>query len=263
MINFLKFKNLYLIASLLAVILSISAIIFWGLKPGLDFKGGIVASYKLPDGTIENVKKIGADLDEIESVKNAYFSLNAQEISFEVVGPLIGGETLTKTYIAILLSVALLLFWITFQFRSFKFGLAAVLATFHDIIILLGIFALLGHLINVEIDFLFVTAVLTTLSFSVHDTIVVFDRIREKQRVYVKGINSFSDLLNSALTETLVRSINNSLTIIFMLLSLVLFGGQTTFWFAIALLVGVILGTYSSAFVAVPILSLVESLRRK
>jgi len=115
----------------------------------------------------------------------------------------------------------------------------------------IGSFAIWGHFFKAEIDFLFVTALLTTLSFSVHDTIVVYDRIRESQKRYGGEIE---DLANKALSETMVRSLNNSFTIMFMLIALVLMGGTTTVWFATALLIGTVLGTYSSPFVAVPLL---------
>jgi len=122
---------------------------------------------------------------------------------------------------------------------------------FHDSFILIGSYSILGHFFGAEVDFLFVTALLTTLSFSVHDTIVVFDRIRE----IGKGDREATpDVANRALTETMVRSLNNSFTIIFMLMALLLLGGTTIKWFAVALLVGTILGTYSSPFVAVPLL---------
>ena len=156
------------------------------------------------------------------------------------------------------------MFWVAIQFKSIKFGISATLATLHDSLILIGGFSLLGHFMNVEIDFLFVTAVLTILSFSVHDTIVVYDRIREKQRKYDPVIGSdITKIANSALTETMVRSLNNSFTIIFMLLSLVLIGGDSVRWFAVALLIGTISGTYSSPFVAVPILVTWEELEKK
>ena len=130
----------------------------------------------------------------------------------------------------------------------------------HDTLMLIGGFSILGHFFGAEIDFLFVTAALTILSFSVHDTIVVFDRIREKQK---KEGGELINVVNSAITETMNRSLNNSFTIIFMLLSLVLLGGDTIRWFAIALLIGTISGTYSSPFVAVPLLITWERLEKK
>jgi preprotein translocase subunit SecF len=160
----------------------------------------------------------------------------------------------------LIISAGGILLWIAYQFKSIKFGIAATLATLHDTLVLLGMFSLLGHFFGAEIDFLFVTAALTILSFSVHDTIVVFDRLRE-QRKKIGG--DLKDLANTALTETMVRSLNNSFTIIFMLVALILMGGESIKWFAVALLVGTASGTYSSPFVAVPILVAWEEMEKK
>jgi preprotein translocase subunit SecF len=131
---------------------------------------------------------------------------------------------------------------------------------FHDSLVLIGSFALLGHFFGVEIDFLFVTALLTILSFSVHDTIVNYDRVRELKR---KFGGSLYDLANKATSETMVRSLNNSFTIIFMLVALILLGGETIRWFAVALLIGTISGTYSSPFVSVAILVTWDEIQKK
>jgi preprotein translocase subunit SecF len=157
-----------------------------------------------------------------------------------------------------------ILLWVALQFKSLKFGASAIIAMFHDSFILIGTFSLLGHFMQVEVDFLFITALLTTLSFSVHDTIVVYDRIRESQKVHAGDLK---DLANRAISETMVRSLNNSFTIIFMLVALVLLGGTTIKWFAVALFIGTILGTYSSPFVAVPLLvtwdEIIKKIRRR
>ena len=173
------------------------------------------------------------------------------ELRFETVGPTIGPELVKKTIYAISFASLGILLWVAIQFKSIKFGVSAILAMFHDSFILIGSFSLLGYFFSVETDFLFVTALLTTLSFSVHDTIVVFDRIRESQKT---SGDEFLDLGNRAISETMVRSLNNSFTIIFMLVALVLLGGTTIKWFAVALFIGTVLGTYSSPFVAVPLL---------
>ena len=147
-----------------------------------------------------------------------------------------------------------------YQFKSIKFGISATLATLHDSLVLLGMFSLFGHFFGAEVDFLFVTAMLTILSFSVHDTIVVYDRIRESQKKFSGNIY---ELANKALSETMVRSLNNSFTIMFMLIALILMGGETVKWFSVALLVGTISGTYSSPFVAVPILVTWDEIQKK
>jgi preprotein translocase subunit SecF len=151
--------------------------------------------------------------------------------------------------------------YLTFQFKELRFGISAVLAMVHDSLILISAFSWLGFLMGVEVDVLFVTAVMTTLSFSVHDTIVVFDRIRELRRNNPRV--EFETLVNTAVLQTLARSLNNSMTIIIMLLALVLLGGDTIRWFAVALLIGAITGTYSSTFTAVPLLLVWEEFKTK
>ena len=157
-----------------------------------------------------------------------------------------------KTGVAVGLAVVGILLYVAWAFKNMRYGVSAIIALTHDVLVVIGTFAILGKFMSVEVDSLFVTAVLTTMSFSVHDTIVVFHRIRELQ--HRKAGSSFKDQINLALTETMGRSLNNSLTIIFMLLALFLMGGETVRWFVFALLVGTISGTYSSPFVATPIL---------
>ena len=157
-----------------------------------------------------------------------------------------------KTIIAVVLAAGFILFYVASRFKDKKFGVCAILAMFHDTLILLGSFSILGHFYNVEIDTLFVTAVLTILSFSVHDTVVVYDRIRESSNLFPKV--GFKEIVNKAVAETLNRSIINSVTIIFMLLALLLFGGEAIRWFVLALLIGTVSGTYSSTFTAAPLL---------
>ena len=171
---------------------------------------------------------------------------------FESIGPTLGKELLTKTLVAILLSAGGILIYVAWRFRGGKYGICANLAMIHDSLVLIGSFSLLGHFRGMEIDTLFVTALLTILSFSVHDTIVVYDRIRESLRKYPK--ENFESIANRSINETMGRSINNSLTIIFMLLALTIFSGVTLKPFALALLIGTITGTYSSPFTAVPLL---------
>jgi preprotein translocase subunit SecF len=177
-----------------------------------------------------------------------------QELRFETVGPTLGRELMQKTVAAIIIAALFIMGYVAYRFKEFKYGLSAILAMFHDSLIVLGVFSLLGRYYGVEVDTLFVTAILTTLSFSVHDTIVVFNRIKEKKARFIT-LNP-ATAINVAISETLARSINNSLTIIFMLLALILFGGDSIRWFVVALLVGTISGTYSSPFVAGPLLLL-------
>lgn len=258
--NWMKYRWLYLLLSGTLIIVGTFSMLKWGFKVGIDFTGGVVAEYKFPDGATKVFRyKVMSDT-EIEKIKADFKKQNATEISFESVGPSIGPELIRKTIYALLISAVAILLWIAYQFNSLKFGISATLATLHDTLILLGSFSLFGHFYGAEVDFLFVTAVLTILSFSVHDTIVVFDRIREMRK---KGGGEMIDMANNALSETMVRSLNNSFTIIFMLIALILMGGESTKWFSVALLVGTISGTYSSPFVAVPILVTWDEVSKK
>jgi len=153
---------------------------------------------------------------------------------------------------AVASAAVFILTYIAYQFKEKMYGVCAILAMFHDTLILLGSFSLLGKFFGVEVDTLFVTAVLTTLSFSVHDTVVTYDSIRNAVKQNPK--TKFSELINIAINQTLIRNLNNSLTIIFMLLALTLLGGPTIRFFSVALLIGTIAGTYSSTFIATPLL---------
>ncbi len=260
MIRWMKYRWLYFIISGLFLLVGIFSLLTWGLKPGIDFTGGINAEYKFPNGETKTFKYGLLTKDDLEKIRLDFKNQGATEISFDNVGPTIGPELIKKTIYALIISASLILVWVAFQFKSIKFGVSATLATLHDCLILLGTFSIFGHFFGTEIDFLFVTALLTVLSFSVHDTIVVYDRIRESQK---KVGGSIYDLANKALSETMVRSLNNSFTIIFMLVALILMGGETVKWFAVALLVGTISGTYSSPFVAVPILVTWDEINNK
>ena len=290
--NWLRFKLIYYLTSLTLIGIGLFSLINWGLKLGVDFTGGAILEYRI-EGEIstEDIAKnleekelevssiqtfgentylfrfppIGQEEKEkIQSVLQEATDAEVTELRFENVGPSIGPELVKKTVYAIAIAAVAILFWVAIQFKSIKFGTSAILAMFHDSFILIGSFAFLGHFLGAEVDFLFVTALLTTLSFSVHDTIVVYDRIRESQR---KIDGSLTELANRAISETMVRSLNNSFTIIFMLVALILMGGTTIKWFATALLIGTVLGTYSSPFVAVPLLvtwdELAAKIRRK
>ena len=283
MIRFMKLKWLYFLLSSLVIIPGLVSLLLFGLKPSIDFTGGTLWELKFTK-TIEankydeiknSVKETGFEISSIQgsgensilvrmkpitqeeaiSVKTVIaekLEEMPQEIRFETVGPILGQELIIKTLIAILLGASFITGYVAYVFKNVKFGVCAILAMFHDSLVLLGIFSLLGHFLGVEVDTLYVTAVLTVLSFSVHDTVVVYDRIRESQK-RLSGV-SFEDLADKAVTETLSRSLNNSLTIIFMLMALFLLGGETIKWFVVALLIGTISGTYSSAFTAVPLL---------
>ncbi|HNW09009.1 MAG TPA: protein translocase subunit SecF [bacterium] len=180
------------------------------------------------------------------------------EQRFESVGPIVGQELKQKTWLAIFLATLMIVAYIAYAFRkvskpvaSWKFGVAAILALIHDILIVTGLFSLLGHFAGVEVDSLFITALLTILGFSVHDTIVVFDRTRENLSKRYSG--NFEQVVNDSINQTISRSINTSLTTLLALFALYFGGGDTITNFVLALIVGMVIGTYSSIFVASPI----------
>lgn len=291
MINFMKYKLIYFVISLFFLIPSAFYLINYSLKPAVDFTGGTLLEISIKPthveaitvNLVEDITKEVVDLYSIQTTGDNTFIIRAQEfdqsknqtlqqafsdsigepeeISFSTLGPTLGKELIRKTLIGVSLAAGFILLYVTIRFKDKKYGVCAILAMLHDTFILLGTFAFLGATQAVEVDALFVTAVLTILSFSVHDTIVVYDRIRETQATNPKM--PYTDLVNKAVTETLGRSVNNSLTIIFMLLSLYLLGGETTKWFIFALLIGTISGTYSSTFTAAPLLVLWEQIKSK
>jgi len=251
MINWMKYRLSYLIISSVVIGAGLFSLIKWGLPVGIDFTGGVIAEYKFSNGENKTFRYGVLSKEESEKIRQDFKNQNAEEIRFESVGPSVGPDLVKKTIIALVISASGILLWIAYRFKSFKFGISAVLGMLHDSAVLIGSFSLLGHFFGAEIDFLFVTALLTILSFSVHDTIVNYDRIRESQR---KFGGDLYDLANKATSETMVRSLNNSFTIIFMLVALILLGGESIRWFAMALLIGTVSGTYSSPFVSVAIL---------
>ena len=287
--QFLRYSKWFFFLSLLVIVPGVYSLIRYGLRPSIDFTGGTLLEVRLPEGaelTRDNIAAVlppdfqlatlqqsGANQFQLKGneLSNAarqslLAGLQAQFTSVEVlrsetIGPTLSAELLRKTLNAVVLVAALITCYIWYRFRELRYGVCATIAMFHDTLVLLGSFSLLGHLYGVEADVLFVTALLTTLSFSVHDTIVVYDRIRELRRKYVR--HSYVEILDAAVTETLTRSINNSVTIALMLLSLSLLGGATVRWFAIALLIGTVTGTYSSPFTAVPLLGLWDTVQRR
>lgn len=183
----------------------------------------------------------------------------ASEKSFQYIGPSIGQELRNATELAIALALVAITLYIAFAFRkvskpvsSWKYGITSLIALFHDVLIPIGIFSVLGHFYNVEITIPIVAALLTILGFSVHDTIVIFDRIREN--ILRRGMGQFEDTVNWSLTQTLGRSISTVLTVEFVLVALYFFGGETLKYFALALIIGITSGAYSSIFIASPLL---------
>jgi preprotein translocase subunit SecF len=184
--------------------------------------------------------------------------------TFDSIGPILGTEALRKAYVSIALVILGIVLFITFAFRkvsqpisSWKYGLTAIIALVHDVLIPIGVFSILGHFAGYEVDTLFVTALLVILGFSVHDTIVVFDRIRENLRLApIK--KPFMTVVGESISQTMVRSINTSMTTLIALVVLYILGGSTTEHFSLALIIGIAAGTYSSIFIASSLLVTIE-----
>lgn len=190
------------------------------------------------------------------------------ENRFESIGPVIGQELKSKAVWAIGIAIVIIILFIAFAFRkvskpvaSWKYGIGAIIALTHDVLIVTGVFAVLGHFLNYEVDILFVTALLTILGYSVNDTIVVYDRTREN--LIYNPQTTFEDTVNKSVNETIARSVNTGLTTLLVLLTLYFLGGATIKNFVLALMIGTVIGTYSSIFVASPLLVVWQQLKRK
>ncbi len=215
--------------------------------------------------TVLEVLKISSSMDEanISNSQNASTSVASLK-TFDSIGPILGAESLRKALVSIVLVILGIVLFITFAFRkvsepvsSWKYGLVAIVALVHDVIIPTGVFSILGHYAGYEIDTLFVTAILVILGFSVHDTIVVFDRVRENLRNY-SAKKPFVEVVGESINQTLVRSVNTSLTTLIALLVLYFVGGSATEHFSLALIIGIAAGTYSSIFVGSALLVTIE-----
>jgi preprotein translocase subunit SecF len=282
-INFVRFIPFYFTLSAIVLGAGIFSLLRWGLRPSVDFVGGSLVEVTVEpkedavvsESTIrDSLSSIEVDANTVQSSGEQTWTVRTKSqeedltkkltnvlterlgatelVRFESVGPTLGRELLKKTLVGILLSAGGILLYVAWRFKGGRYGVCAILAMLHDSLVVIGAFSLLGHFYGIEVDTLFVTALLTILSFSVHDTIVVYDRIRENLRSAVT--EDFETIVNKSVTETMRRSINNSLTILFMLVALTVWGGTTIRPFAFALLIGTITGTYSSPFTAVPLL---------
>lgn len=276
----MRFKLVYFLISLAVILPGAVSLALFGLNPSVDFTGGTLWEIKVnSEQSTVNSEGITNIFEEpgfsaevqssgerqflirtvpLDSTQRAYLAQKIRdeageftEIRFETLGPRLGEELLRKALLAAVLATLTILLYVAYRFKNLAYGATAILAMLHDTLILFGVFSLLGRFAGVEVGTLFVIAVLTTLSFSVHDTIIVFDRIREIRRISSLGLE---EAVDQAVGETLVRSLNNSLTIVFMLLALFALGGESLKWFVFALLVGTVSGTYSSTFNAAPLL---------
>lgn len=294
-------KNLtyfFIIPAALSV-LSILAIVLWGLKPGIDLSGGSLLQVTYPAGRppIEMVRQAvgGLGLGEVRVQESGEFSYilrqhdltpeekntllqplrnlgEMEEQQYTSVGPVIGAELLQKGLIALALVTVCIILFIAFAFRgvskpvaSWKYGVVAIITLAHDVLIPAGLFAFLGHINGAEVDSLFIVGLLTILGISINDTIVVFDRIRENLRLNDENRKreAFDEVVGRSIMQTLARSINTSLTVVIVLAALFVLGPSTTKDFALTLIVGMIAGTYSSIFLASPLLVAWEKIQRR
>ncbi|TAK88873.1 protein translocase subunit SecF [Patescibacteria group bacterium] len=284
--NIIGRRKLWYAISLAIIVPGAISLMLHGLKLGIDFRGGqlmevqggveqvevlrIADQQQLKDVTVisagnNTLIRYRSSSDDVKRQQLDRQTLSSQlqgsghpEVRYENVGPSVSADITKKAVISIALASLAIVLYIAFAFRnvpppmtSWNFGVTAIITMLHDAFLLLGVFSLLGVFFEVEIDALFVTAILTVIGFSVHDTIVVFDRIRENLR---RQRGEFEQIVNNSILETLARSLNTSLTVLLTLLALYLFGGQSIQQFVLALLIGIAAGTYSSIFNAAPLL---------
>jgi preprotein translocase subunit SecF len=286
MLNILRRRYWYFGISMLVMIPGILAVAMWGIPLAIDFTGGSKLEIKIEgdinlstssistilddNGFSDNIVQIADNdiviirtktMDDLSKgvVIEAFedeFGLDVELLSFESVGPVIGREVAGRAVQAVGIAALGILSYVTYAFRgvknSFRYGVCAIAALLHDATIVIGLTAILGQYFDWEVDALFLTALLTVIGFSVHDSIVVFDRIRENLSRYRRA--EYESVVNLSVVQTLDRSINTQLTALFTLFALALFGGDSIFHFVVTMMIGLFSGTYSSLFNAAPIL---------
>ena len=287
-----KKKTVWLLVSALLLIPGILSLIFWGLPLGIDFRGGGSAEWKFENAITEESLRIALTEQGIlegfsvsKSGDNSVFvkflpitegeyrksfkDINdklgpIEELTFENVGPSVSQDLTRKAVTAVIVASLFILIYLAYVFRgvsapvsSWRFGVIALIALIHDLAISIGIFSILAHFFNFEVNSSMITAVLTIMGFSVHDTIVVFDRIRENlHHNKPETIEEFERVADSSLIQTINRSLGTSLTLIFTLIALLLLGGESIRAFIVMMTIGVAVGTYSSIFTATPLLTI-------
>jgi preprotein translocase subunit SecF len=289
--NPINYRKWWYLLSLIIIIPGTISLVLFGLKSSIDFTGGTLieiegtkdkgkieeitkeAKFNNANVTItnkgliirskpiteENHKKFKIDLNKIKNVK---------EVRIETVGPSISKEITRRAFISVILASVLIVIYLAISFRrvpkpanSWSFGVTAVLGILHDALVLLGIFSILGHFFNVEVDPLFITAMLTVIGFSVHDTVVIYDRIREN---LIKGTSeTFEEVVNRSVVEMLDRDISTSFLAWIIVFILYLFGGSTIKYFLLTMVIGIISGTYSSIFNSASLMVTWQSLKEK
>ena len=277
-------RKIFVTISAILVTASIVALSLWGLNFGIDFTGGSLLELKF-EGQAPSATEIRTELADLnlnslsvqatddnsiifrfkDESKQAYSSIKNtvgekytfEELRYDVVGPSIGKELKSKSFNTTLIVLVMIVLYIAFAFRkvskpvsSWNYGIAAIIALAHDVLIVLGVFAFLGKFYGTEVNTPFIAAILTVLGYSVNDTIIVFDRIREN---LPKSQDSFIATIGKSINQTLTRSINTSFTTLLALLAIIIFGGASIKEFVVALAIGIFVGTYSSIFVASPI----------
>ena len=283
MINFVKHSKIYYIFSAVLLAVSLFSLLFFGLKWGIDFTGGSIIEVEFSESVLDNAtaKQQLADLNLGEVIvqptgeKGIILRLksvdeethgkileklgNVQERRFEAIGPIIGQELTKKTRVAVVLALLSIIIYITFAFaklswpmKSWQYSIAALLALFHDILIPLGAFAVLGRFYGAEMTIPIIAALLTVLGYSINDTVVVYDRIREN--LLKRKFSTFEETVNQSLNQTLSRSINTVVTVLLTLFAIYFFGGETLRYFSLALIVGIVSGMYSSICIASPLM---------
>jgi len=287
MLPLIRWSNVWFLFSGILVAISLVAFFAWGLKFGTDFTGGSLLEYEYKDSRppIEEIRQkvdtLGIAGASVQPAGDKEIFIRAQELEedvhqkllqslgssgeekrFDSIGPTIGQELRKTTLYATMVVLTFIVLYVSWAFRkvtqfgrvnSWSYGVATVIALVHDIAILVGVFVFLGHFWGIEIDTAFVAALLTTLGYSVNDTIVVFDRIRENL-TKSSSEESFASVAEKSVNETLARSFSTSFTALLTLLAIMLFGGETIRYFILALIVGISAGTYSSIFIASPLL---------
>lgn len=293
----IKHRTLFLGIAGLFVAASVAALVIFGLKVGIDFKGGSLTEVVYPNGApevtaiqekIEALQFGGAIVQPIGEnemqVKTRALSeaerqqmltalsfdgkQTVEEKSFTSIGPSVGKELRTKSIVSLIIVILAMILFIAYAFRkvakpvsSWKYGLITITALVHDVIVTAGVFTVISHFTGAEADTLFVVALLTVLGLSVNDTIVVFDRIRENLQNKIS--HDFKTVVGESVSQTMLRSLNTSLSVIIVLFALFFVGPESTKIFALTLACGMFFGTYSSIFIASPLLTVVEDWQKK
>jgi preprotein translocase subunit SecF len=291
-LNVIKYRKFWMSVSTILVLTSIILLLVFGLRFGLDFVGGSLmeVQYDKKQASVSQVNQVLNDLElgslTVQPTENSIIvrfsqtdeetylavssALNSlsdslgdmEELRFDSVGPSIGQELRSKSFWLFLAVLIIIIIYIALAFQkvskpvsSWRYGLVAVISLFHDLIITMGVFVLLGLYLGVEVNTPFIVALLMVLGYSVNDTIVVFDRIREN---LPRSEDSFAETVNTSVNQTLARSINTTLTTLFALIAVFLFGGASISEFVLVLMIGILLGAYSSIFLGSPLLTLLK-----